>query len=170
MPISILLKCVAILILVQTLPDLVLIPWFAVALDAKFENWNWVAFATTILPDLIRTILGILLWIFSEKASSMLQSRAETDSKIGNLTRSDLLSVGLGLLGIWLFVDTLPEFANGLGIVFNYSGETNSIEEFNVLPYRNIYGQILYIIKAGLGVLLFFKARSIAAFWSKEKE
>ena len=169
MYVSLILKCVGVLILVHSLPEVINVIFFQVAIDTSTPGIEWwVKASTYLLPYLLRIVFGFILLFLSDKMAKRLVGKIQEEKLSKQIESKDLMSVGIALLGLWLFVGSLPE----LFTVFQYRHERISASYIGTNPsnfYINNFGQIIYILKAIVGILLFFQSHRIAYYWNKRK-
>jgi hypothetical protein len=118
--------------------------------------------AWLVLPPIFRIVIGIFLLIRAEALAQKLASQDVSDKTIPPVTFEDIQVFVFAVTGILIFSAALPQLFKS---IFDSAQSLTDHSVYWAGRWRLATGAAGILIKAALGLALFFRARGFANFW-----
>jgi len=162
---AIALKILSLYIFIQSLIHLsriasyYIIPLFTV--NIKPQEESLVNLIVNFIPFLVLVVVGLFLWVYSEKfASIIIKENQQTSLESTNINYQELQSVAFSVVGVVVTTIALPEFFTAVGSLINFLeiGRDYATNQFKIEITFHVIEKVIKLI---LGVGLFFGGRGL---------
>lgn len=126
-------------------------------------------FVASLLPGICLLVVGLLLLRFATPWGEKLSEPVAAQTSATPVSFEQVQILAFAVVGVLIFADALPQLVNNITFLISWvtAEKEGWQKQFtnSVYSFQEVAAAIGIVLKAVLGLILFFRARGFARFW-----